>query len=216
MTLSVNQVAPIGVYTVTVRLFDDNEADFVSKDYRFIIIIHEGGHNDELEQFSTAAARDNSLLIIDGIDNLGALTILFTQEMTIPRDLSSIDDSVLDIEIYTVDIESTFRREFTWYVRDYKSTNCTIQIVWDSPPWISSTTVRDKLLFGVLRQEKFVDPARRLKTFDDDTVYQTAEGSWEIEIPPQAYQNDATQHLQTASESAGVVLKIWVVSQLVL
>ena len=90
--------------------------------------------------------------------------------MTIPRQLTSIDESVLEIEIYSVDIESTSKREFTWYVRDYSSTNCTIQLVWNSPPWISSTSVRDKLLFGVLRLEKFVDPARRLKTFDDDTV----------------------------------------------
>ena len=44
-----SQVAPIGVYTVTVRLSDDNEADSVSKDYKIVIIIHEG-HSDELKE----------------------------------------------------------------------------------------------------------------------------------------------------------------------
>ena len=53
VTLSVNQVAPIGVYTVTVNLSDDNEADPVSKEYRFIIIIHNGQSN-EPEQLSEA------------------------------------------------------------------------------------------------------------------------------------------------------------------
>ena len=47
VTLSVNQVAPIGVHTVTVSLSDDNDIDLVSKDYRIIIVIHEGLEDQE-------------------------------------------------------------------------------------------------------------------------------------------------------------------------
>ena len=101
------------------------------------------------------------------------MTILFTEEMTIPRDLTTIDETVLDIDIFSIDFESAYKREFTWYVSEYNSTNCTIQIVWESPAWISSTAVRDKLVFEVLRREKFADPARRLRSFDDETVVYT-------------------------------------------
>ena len=54
VTLSVNQVAPIGVYTVTVNLSDDNEVDPVSKDYRFIIIIRDGKSDEPEQQLSEA------------------------------------------------------------------------------------------------------------------------------------------------------------------
>ena len=102
------------------------------------------------------------------------MLILFTHEMSVPIDLTIIDETVLDIQIYSVDLENTFKRSFTWYVSDYNSTNCTIQIMWERPPWISSTIVRDKLLFSVIDREKFIEPRlRRLASTSTETVFLT-------------------------------------------
>ena len=60
------------------------------------------------------------------MNSIGELTILFTEEVNIPRDLTAIDETVLDIDIYSVDLENVFKRNFTWYVAEYNSTNCTI------------------------------------------------------------------------------------------
>ena len=67
-----------------------------------------------------------TLIEIVGINFLGEMTILFLEEMTIPRDLTRIDETVLDIDIISVDVESAYKRHFTWYVSDYHATNCTI------------------------------------------------------------------------------------------
>ena len=167
VTLSVDQIAPIGVYTALIRLSDDNEVDPVSKEYRLIIIVQEGSSSEAIKVEDLPKPQAAPLIEIVGIDFLGEMTILFLEEMTIPRDLTQIDETVLDIDIISVDVESAYRRDFTWYVSDYNTTNCTIQIVWDSPPWVSSTSVRDKLSFKILRKDKFIDRARRLKDFDD-------------------------------------------------
>ena len=50
------------------------------------------------------------MIVIEGIDNVGLLTIRFLKEMTIPRDLTLIDETVLDIDIYSSDIESSYKR----------------------------------------------------------------------------------------------------------
>ena len=136
--------------------------------------------------------------------------------MTIPRDLTQIDETVLDIQIWSVDVENTFKRHFTWYIASYNSTNCTIQLVWDSPPWISSTATRDKLLFRVLRQDRFIDLARRRLAVDsENTVVLTEQGTWEIELPPQMYPGDLTENLATATETSGEAIKFWVAAQIV-
>ena len=103
--------------------------------------------------------------------------------MIVPRDLTSIDDTVLLIDIESVDVEYTFKREFSWYVSSYNSTNCTIQFVWESPPWISSTTVRDKLSLSIIDREKFITPRRRLQAVNSDQISSTSI-QFEIEIPP--------------------------------
>ena len=131
------------------------------------VIVQEESSSEAIKVEDLPKPEAAPLIEIVGIDFLGEMTILFLEEMTIPRDLTQIDETVLEIDIISVDVESAYRRDFTWYVSDYNTTNCTIQIVWDSPPWISSTSVRDKLSFKILRKDKFIDRARRLKDFDD-------------------------------------------------
>ena len=136
--------------------------------------------------------------------------------MSVPYDLTVIDETVLDIQIYSVDLENTFKRSFTWYVSDYNKMNCTIQIMWSKPPWISSTIVRDKLFFHVLEREKFIEPrTRRLRSTSKETVILTQTGTWEIEIPPQNYPNAATANLKAAAEVTGTAIKLYGFTQLV-
>ena len=154
------------------------------------------------------------LIIVAGIDHLGELTILFTKDMIVPYDLTEIDEEVLEIKIYSVDVENTFKRQFEWHVSNYNSTNCTIQIVWDSPPWISSTQVRDKLTFRVLERDKFITPKRLLEEIDIEAIYLES-GEWEMEIPPQAYQNGATEDLAEVVGVAGSAVKMYMVAQMI-
>ena len=103
--------------------------------------------------------------------------------MAAPRDLADIDEDVIDIRIYSIDLENAHRRDFHWHVSTYNATNCTIQIVWDSPPWISSTAVRDILTFNILDQEKFFKPRRALQSEGGGGEY-LATGEWELVLPP--------------------------------
>ena len=62
--------------------------------------------------------------------------------------------------------------------------NCTIQFVWENPPWISSTSgVRDKIILQVLDNEKFMDPDRRLLESVHGVIMRL-DGKWEIMMPP--------------------------------
>ena len=49
-------------------------------------------------------------MLIKGIDHLGKLTIEFTTEISVPDDLTAIDNTVLDIEIHSVDLENMYKR----------------------------------------------------------------------------------------------------------
>ena len=89
------------------------------------------------------------------------MTVRFSKEMEIPRDLTSIDDSVLSLRIESEDKNNLDYRGFSWNVTEFYPLNCTIQLNWDNPPWVSSTTVRDRVIFKVVDLEKLVDPNRR-------------------------------------------------------
>ena len=104
--------------------------------------------------------------------------------MNVPYDLDDINEEVLDIKIFSVDTENTLKRHFTWHVSHYNSTNCTIQILWERPPWISSTLVRDKLYFKVLDREKFLDPKARQLRSSKQPSFISESNAWEIEVPP--------------------------------
>ena len=54
------------------------------------------------------------------------MTILFSQEMTIPDEINTIDDDVIKIEIITLDLDNVHKRGFSWEVMTYYSFNCTI------------------------------------------------------------------------------------------
>ena len=73
---------------------------------------------------------DLSYMVLKDIDHVGKLTIEFTTEISVPDDLTAIDNTVLDIEIHSVDFENMYKREFTWYVKEFDSTSCSIQILW--------------------------------------------------------------------------------------
>ena len=85
-------------------------------------------------------------ITVDPMNRLGMVLIKFSQAMSIPIDLTIIDDTVLHVELETEDEANRSKRGFKWSVIQFKSMNCTIQFVWDSPPWLSSTNVRDKIL----------------------------------------------------------------------
>ena len=103
----------------------------------------------------------------------------------LPDEIQAIDDDVIKFEIITVDIDNRHKRKFSWEVTTYNSFNCTIQITWDSPPWISSTSARDKLTFEVLDQAKFITPRKALFSDKSDGKY-LASGEWELDLQPQA------------------------------
>ena len=73
---------------------------------------------------------DLSYMVLKDIDHVGKLTIEFTTEISVPDDLTAIDNTVLDIDIHSVDFENMYKREFTWYVKEFDSTSCSIQILW--------------------------------------------------------------------------------------
>ena len=98
---------------------------------------------------------------MEGVDRLGVLTIRFSQEMTPPSDFSSIDDTVLTMNIITENIDNIGKLGFSWFVTEFTSTFCTIQLEWENPPWVSSTIVRDQLTMEVLDTSKLLDSRRR-------------------------------------------------------
>ena len=95
---------------------------------------------------------------IESISSIGLLTITFSHEMATPYDLNEIDSEVLLLDIVTVDEQNRSQRDFKWNVVDYNPLNCTIQIDWKYPPWISSTAQRDILTVKLLDREKFLSP----------------------------------------------------------
>ena len=130
--------------------------------------------------------------------------------MEIPIDLTEIDETVIEIEIHSVDVNFEFKRKFSWFVSSYNETNCTIQIVWESPPWISSTQVRDRLTFKIIDLAKFIRPKRALASTDRDVVLLES-GEWDIQVPQQAYPGEATENLVAAAETTGQTVKAWFV-----
>ena len=93
-------------------MIDDNDVKSATLDYKFIFIIQEGLLEDPDEDIDKAQAQkvEESFIIINGMDHLGKLTVLFTQEMNVPRDLTAIDHTVLEIEIYSVEEDFSYRR----------------------------------------------------------------------------------------------------------
>ena len=123
--------------------------------------------------------------------------------------MTAIDETVLAIQIVSEDLEFSYKRDFSWYVSSYNSTNCTIQIVWESPPWISSTTVRDKLTLHVIDLDKFIEPRRKLDTRSKEAIL-LEKGDWEIECPPQDYPGETAETIIAVTETTGEALKFYV------
>ena len=84
------------------------------------------------------------------IDRLGVLTIQFSQEVNIPNNLTAINDSIFSLKIKTPKDAQVDMRGFIWNVTQFYPKNCTIQLIWDNPPWISSDEERDRLLLKVV------------------------------------------------------------------
>ena len=92
------------------------------------------------------------------------MKIEFSEEMEMIDNLTSIDLNVLHFSVETTDQANLDKRRFVWNVTAYNTTECTILFKWDSPPWISSTEVWDKIIMRVLDHEKFLKPRGRKLT----------------------------------------------------
>ena len=64
---------------------------------------------EEIEPFVT----------VRSIDKYGLLTIDFSVEMDVITDLKSIDNTVLNFQIETVDLDKIYMRKFYWDVTEY-------------------------------------------------------------------------------------------------
>ena len=100
-------------------------------------------------------------LKLDSFSHQGVLTILFSEEMDPPRDLSIIDSSVIEFEIDTPDPDYINYRAYKWYLSAYNPLNCTFQFGFEYPPWISSGSDRDKIVLKFVNPAAFINTERR-------------------------------------------------------
>ena len=116
MTLEIDEFTPVGVHTVQFTLTDDNLSNPKQSDYKIIVIINERNIEEEFEFDDDSYTPPGNItsqdpdIIVVGVDELGEMTLLFTQRMKIPYDWREIDELVLSIEIFSVDVEFTYKR----------------------------------------------------------------------------------------------------------
>ena len=142
LALKVEPDPPLGNFTITLTLSDNNKNGTKSSKYNIELTIFESIATWNLNSTSTNATSNSSLLAnqttetivydpewsydigmsIISIDNVGKVVVDLSQEIVPPEDLSKIDKTVLDLIILTENTDYMDKLNFEWSVSEFNST----------------------------------------------------------------------------------------------
>ena len=139
-----------GTYELTLTLQDFNEQSSAKRSFKFNVVIIDFRLAD-IEFDEVVNLGEAPTMQIESISNVGKVEISFSQEMNIISNLTNINSTNLHLELKQVDLDNDFSMlNFTWNVTSFSSNKMTIQMYFENPIYISSSTQRDMLQLTVL------------------------------------------------------------------
>ena len=220
--INISQSASIGTYHVEFSLFDDSSSSPIQNEYLIHIKIEELLVEDEPpivvqeyiheitvrneEQKVIVSETEAPSFTLSEINQVGMLTVAFTQRLRIVEDKSKINDEVFELKI--VPDETNEQDEiyfnFSWYVTSFESFSMNIQIEFSDVYVISDGLNRDKLVATVKNSTYFFS-GDNLQSIIQDT-------SEEIKVPRMMPNTEFTAVFNNINEAMGGVSNAAMVS----
>ena len=138
------------------------------------------------------------------IDNQGVASIIFSEPLNLLSNLTLIDESVLDLKLVPQSDFPSSKLEFSWSVKEFKSTQIDLQVKFASPLYISAEgpDSRDTLVVRALEDAPLYFVAQQ-STNKVRTILKSDE-TVQAEIPAQlAGSAEEIAALKEQAESAG-------------